>query len=119
MAREAFMLIAVSMAVTLLLHGAGGSATANAAPSLGERLAREKCGACHAIGRSGASPVPPAPPFRTLGSRFNIEGLPESLAEGISVGHPRMPQVIWEARDIEAFMAYLRTLQPTRPRAPR
>jgi hypothetical protein len=30
-----------------------------------------------------------------------------------------MPQVIWEARDIEAFMAYLRTLQPTKPHVSR
>jgi mono/diheme cytochrome c family protein len=85
----------------------------------GERLAQDNCGACHAIGNTGRSPLPAAPPFRGLGRRFDIEGLPESLAEGISVGHPQMPQVLWEARDIEAFMAYLRTLQPTRPRVRR
>ena len=105
------MLNAVSMAATLLLQGASAAAHTE--------LAQQKCGACHATGRSGASPAPPAPPLRTLGSRFDIEGLPESLAEGISVGHPRMPQVVWEARDIEAFMTYLRTLQPTRPRVRR
>jgi mono/diheme cytochrome c family protein len=81
----------------------------------GQQLARENCGACHAVGPKDASPMPPAPPLRQLNQHFDIEGLPESLAEGISVGHPKMPQVIWEARDIEAFMAYLRSLQPTKP----
>lgn len=108
------MLTAISMAAVMLAQGGK-----DADLRVGRQLARDKCGACHATGASDRSPKPAAPPLRTLSGRFDIEGLPESLAEGISVGHPQMPQVLWEARDIEAFMDYLRSLQPTRPHVAR
>lgn len=107
------------MIFAMFMAAALAAATPQADAKVGERLAREKCGACHAIGRVDKSPLPPAPPLRSLNRKFDIENLPEALAEGISVGHPQMPQVIWEARDIEAFMAYLRTLQPTKPHVSR
>jgi mono/diheme cytochrome c family protein len=57
----------------------------------GELLVRKNCSRCHAIGTTGNSPHPEAPPFRTLSSRYPIEDLSESLAEGIVSGHPDMP----------------------------
>lgn len=105
------MLALISALATVLTQTAPGRTDLRP----GQQLAQEKCGACHAIGPSGRSPQPKAPPLRTLSSRFDIEGLPESLAEGIYVGHPQMPQTLWEARDIEQFMEYLRSLQPTKP----
>ena len=115
------MFAALSFSIALLAPGSANGAPHKPSTPVehGQQLAQENCGACHATGRTGESPLLPALPLRRLSSRFDIEGLPESLAEGISVGHPQMPQVVWEARDIEAFMAYLRTLQPTRPRAGR
>jgi cytochrome c len=35
----------------------------------GELLLRKNCSRCHAIGTTGESPHPEAPPFRTLSSR--------------------------------------------------
>lgn len=77
----------------------------------GQRLAEANCASCHAIGRTGASPRPPAPPFRDLHRRYPVDQLAESLAEGIVTGHPEMPEVSFDRAQIEAFLAYLRSLE--------
>jgi mono/diheme cytochrome c family protein len=69
------------------------------------------CARCHAIGTSGLSPHPAAPPFRTLSRKYPIDGLQEALAEGLSVGHPDMPEIAFEAEDVGAILAYLRSIQ--------
>jgi mono/diheme cytochrome c family protein len=85
--------LAAAAGATLLL---GFAATPSAAvqkdlTDKGEALVRENCSRCHAIGKEGDSPHPPAPPFRTLSSKYPVEDLAESLAEGIVSGHPDMP----------------------------
>ena len=57
-----------------------------------------------AIGRSGASPHSDAPPFRLLSRKYEIEGLAEALAEGIFVGHPDMPEFVFEAEEVGAIL---------------
>jgi cytochrome c len=56
----------------------------------GRAFAQANCARCHAIGPSGESPLPKAPPFRTLHERYPVEDLMESFAEGIRTGHPRI-----------------------------
>lgn len=77
----------------------------------GEALVRENCSRCHAIGKEGDSPHPPAPPFRTLSSKYPIEDLAESLAEGIVSGHPDMPIFVFSPHDVEAIIEYLQSIQ--------
>jgi cytochrome c len=77
----------------------------------GEVLVRDNCSRCHAIGKEGDSPHPEAPPFRTLGSRYPIEDLAESLAEGIVSGHPDMPIFVFSPTDVEAIIQYLKSIQ--------
>jgi cytochrome c len=77
----------------------------------GEALLAKNCSRCHAIARTGASPHPEAPPFRTLSRKYPIEGLAEALAEGIFVGHPDMPEFIFEADEVGAILAYLKSIQ--------
>src|SRR5262249_32264683 len=67
----------------------------------GEALVQENCSRCHAIGKEGNSTHPEAPPFRTLSSRYPIEDLSESLAEGIVSGHPDMPIFVFSPSDID------------------
>lgn len=67
-------------------------AFAQANPRVGQRLAEANCSRCHAVGRTGESPLPIAPPFRTLHTRYPVENLAEAFAEGIVVGHPTMPE---------------------------
>jgi mono/diheme cytochrome c family protein len=77
----------------------------------GEELLQRDCARCHAIGPTGASPHPEAPAFRTLGRRYPIESLEESLAEGIMSGHPDMPEFEFDAADVGAIIAYLNSIQ--------
>jgi len=87
----------------------------------GEAIVRESCSRCHAIGKEGDSPQPPAPPFRTLSSKYPVEDLAASLAEGIVSGHPDMPIFVFSPQDVEAsstissqFRSSLRHRSPTR-----
>jgi cytochrome c len=79
----------------------------------GEVLVRESCSRCHAVGVSGNSPNPDAPPFRTLSSKYPVSDLAESLAEGIVSGHPEMPIFVFMPNDVEAIIAYLESIQTT------
>jgi cytochrome c len=77
----------------------------------GQTLLAENCARCHAIGRSGTSPHRAAPAFRTLSRKYPIEGLAEALAQGLSVGHPDMPEFVFEPNDVGAILAYLKSIQ--------
>jgi len=77
----------------------------------GEALLTANCARCHAVGRSGASAHPEAPPFRTLSRKFKIEGLAEALAEGIFTGHPDMPEFVFEPDEVGAIIHYLQSIQ--------
>jgi cytochrome c len=79
--------------------------------SRGESLLTINCSRCHAVGRAGNSIHPEAPPFRTLGQRYPIEVLAEALAEGLSSGHPDMPEFRFEIDDVDAILAYLESVQ--------
>jgi len=82
-------------------------------PSLkrGEALLTKNCARCHATGTAGLSPHPAAPPFRTLARKYPIDGLQEALAEWLSVGHPDMPESVFEPEEIGAILAYLKSIQ--------
>jgi mono/diheme cytochrome c family protein len=78
---------------------------------LGEELLQKNCARCHAIGRSGVSPQKDAPPFRVLGQRYPVESLEEALGEGILSGHPDMPEFQFDADQVGAIIAYLKSIQ--------
>ena len=84
----------------------------------GEVLIRENCSRCHAVGVTDDSPNPDAPPFRTLSSKYPIEDLAESLAEGIVSGHPEMPIFVFTPHEVDAILAYLESIQTTTAPAP-
>jgi cytochrome c len=77
----------------------------------GKAALTKNCSACHAVGKTGTSPHLQAPPFRTLSSRYQIENLAEALAEGISVGHPDMPEFKFDPDEIGAILEYLKSVQ--------
>lgn len=77
----------------------------------GRVLVQRHCGDCHATGRFGESPAPEAPEFRRLSRNYRVDGLEEALAEGISVGHPAMPQFAFAPADVTAIVAYLQSIQ--------
>jgi cytochrome c len=69
------------------------------------------CARCHSIDRVTKSPLQAAPPFRTLHLRYPVEALAESLAEGISTGHPAMPTAELNPDQIHDLLSYLKTLE--------
>lgn len=88
-------------------------AAAGTAEARGRALAEANCSTCHAIGPHGASPYAPAPPFRTLNAKYDVEGLAEAFAEGIEVGHRgarEMPQFELTPDQIDDLIAYLKSL---------
>jgi mono/diheme cytochrome c family protein len=81
----------------------------------GQALVEANCGSCHATGLTGGSPAPEAPAFRTLSQNYRVADLQEALAEGISVGHPAMPQFQFAPDDVDAIIAYLQSIQTQPP----
>ena len=77
----------------------------------GEALLSSDCAPCHAVGQTGDSPHKGAPAFRTLGKRYPVESLEEALAEGFMSGHPDMPEFQFDADDVGAIIAYLKSIQ--------
>lgn len=109
------------LAIGLMLAVAAPATRAQtqAAPAdpvaVGKVLVEHNCGACHATGRDGDSPLPQAPRFRDLHERFAVEDLAEAFAEGVIVGHGPMPEWRFEPDDVQALTAYLKSLETPPP----
>jgi cytochrome c len=99
------------LVLVLISAGAALPQDKRAQESRGEGLLTTNCSRCHAVGRTGDSTHPEAPPFRTLGQRYPIDVLAEALAEGLSSGHPDMPEFRFEIDDVDAILAYLNSIQ--------
>lgn len=85
-----------------------------AAPSdvqRGKAYASRHCGKCHSIDPVSKSRLKTALPFRSLHTRYPIETLAESLAEGISAGHPAMPEAELSPEQIHDLLTFLKTLE--------
>lgn len=77
----------------------------------GKTFALNNCARCHSIDKATQSPLKIAPPFRTLHLRYPIETIAEALAEGISTGHPAMPQFQLDPDQIHDLLSYMKTLE--------
>jgi cytochrome c len=97
--------------LTLTPSGAKGDEVLSPAAQRGLVIVRTNCSRCHAIGKVGDSPLPIAPPFRTLHERYPVEDLEEPLAEGIVTGHPTMPEFRFDPGQVGDIIAYLKTLE--------
>ena len=107
------MRAACLVAAIVLLAAVAPAAAQNGKQDVkqGETLLTRDCGRCHATGRTGDSPRKDAPVFRSLGKRYPIESLEEALGEGIMSGHPDMPEFKFDADDVGAIIAYLKSIQ--------
>ncbi len=106
------LMLAGFLATGALVPGtarAGGGVAPNL--EAGQTLAETRCAHCHAVGRTGASPVDVAPPFRHLGRKWPVGNLAEALAEGIVVGHPAMPTFSFSPPEIDDFLGWLQAIQ--------
>jgi cytochrome c len=97
--------------LTLAPMQAKGDEVLSPAAQRGLVIVRTNCSRCHAIGKVGDSPLPIAPPFRTLHERYRVEDLEEPLAEGIVTGHPTMPEFRFDPGQVGDIIAYLKSLE--------
>lgn len=78
----------------------------------GKALLQTLCSRCHAVGQTGASPHPDAPPFRTFGDpKLYDEDFAQRLQNGLSTIHPDMPTFQFDRADAEAVVNYLKAIQ--------
>ncbi|WP_322515951.1 cytochrome c [Rhodopseudomonas palustris] len=102
-------IVAVCLAILLPMITTASAATK--AERRGLSFAESNCARCHAIGRTGASRLKQAPPFRSLHDRYPIESLAEAFAEGIYTGHSDMPAFELDPDQINDLLAYLKSLE--------
>lgn len=81
----------------------------------GAILVQQKCAGCHAVERSGDSPMAAAPPFRTMGVLYPVRDLQEALAEGLVTAHPAMPAFEFQPAEVADIIAYLEQVSGTGP----
>jgi cytochrome c len=77
----------------------------------GLNFVRTNCARCHAVDKVNPSPLAIAPPFRDLHRRYPVESLEESMAEGLTTGHPTMPEFRLDPGQIADVIAYFKTLE--------
>ena len=100
-------------ALAAMLFAAWPAVAGDAADiALGKQLVEANCARCHGIGAADESLHPEAPEFRTLSDRYPLEALEEAFAEGISTGHPDMPEFVATPDQIAAIIAYIGSITP-------
>lgn len=110
MARTDLYAAAVLLIATAL-PSEGGAQAIDPAAARGLNFLRANCARCHAIDKVSPSPLPIAPPFRDLHRRYPVESLEEAMAEGITTGHPTMPEFRLDPGQIADVIAYFKTLE--------
>ncbi len=106
-----FSLLGPFLGACLLLNSPGGVSAEETSPiQKGKEIATKLCARCHSVDRVSESAFADAPPFRTFADKWPIESLEESLAEGIVVGHPAMPEFVFTPEDIQSLLSYIATL---------
>lgn len=78
----------------------------------GRALTETNCAPCHAIGLTDESRHPEAPSLRSLSDRYPLDALEEAFVEGISTGHPDMPEFVATPEQIAAIIDYIASLEP-------
>lgn len=81
----------------------------------GAILVRQKCAGCHAVERTGDSPMASAPPFHTMGVQYPVRDLQEAFAEGLVTTHPAMPAFELQPTEIADLIAWLESVSGTGP----
>ena len=103
--------ISLLMPVILVVSATAPASADEQSVRRGKAIAVTKCSYCHSIERAGRSPRTAAPPFRTLHKQYPVETLEDALAEGMSTGHPRMPEFRLDPDQVGDFISFLKSLE--------
>ena len=102
-------IVRLGMAASMISVGLGlaGNAQTPSAVDRGKIIAEERCGGCHIAGAMVQGTA--APSFIALAARPNLTA--ERLRDLITTPKHPMPAVPLEAAEIDAVVAYLRSLR--------
>lgn len=76
----------------------------------GMSLLKTHCARCHSIEAIGDSPLPQAPPLRSVYLKYPIDQWESGLAEGMGSKHREMPQIQFSTEEVSAILDYLGTV---------
>jgi len=76
----------------------------------GMSLLKTHCARCHSIEATGDSPLPKAPPLRSVYLKYPIDQWESGLAEGMGSKHREMPQIQFSTEEVSAILDYLGTV---------
>ena len=101
-------------ATTLLMLSlfANGQANAAAEEAQGEALAKQYCIRCHATGKTDESNHPSVRPLREIAAAGPMPMLEAARKTGSIAGHDEMPEFDMELDQINALIAYLKSIAP-------
>jgi mono/diheme cytochrome c family protein len=94
-------------AAVLACNGFGSVNAQDVGKDPGLRLLQRNCASCHGVTLSDKSRHPAAPHFRQILKRYPGAMLAEALAEGLTTGHPDMPEFVFEPDQVAAIINYL------------
>ena len=77
-------------------------------------MLEDLCGRCHAVGTTGKSPNPLAPPFRNFGEKLYDTDMVQRLQDGLTTVHKEMPTFRFSREDAGAAVNYLRSIQKSK-----
>ena len=77
-------------------------------------MLQDLCGRCHAVGTTGNSPNPLAPPFRHFGEKLYDTDMVQRLQDGLTTVHKEMPTFRFSHDDAAATVNYLRSIQKSK-----
>jgi cytochrome c len=106
---QARILSSIDIGLNVLVTATVCSAEPNV--MAGKAFAQANCSHCHSIDKFTPSSLAIAPPFRTLHKRYPVDSLQEALGEGISTGHPSMPEFILDPGQVGDFISFLKSLE--------
>ena len=98
-------------AAVLLMTQLSVTCQAETPQQRGKVIAQGLCSRCHAIEKTGSSPHPAAPRFRTLDSQTDLSKLARRIREGLLTGHDDMPMFRFGRDDADAMVSYVRSIQ--------
>lgn len=81
----------------------------------GKYLAEVNCAGCHAIEKTGDSPMADAPPFRSIHQHYDEGELEDAFNDGVASTHPAMPDWDMTSDQARQLAAYIMSFQDSVP----
>ena len=97
--------------ICLAIASSGSALAQDDEIARGQALTTKLCAACHAVGRTGASPDAGAPTFRSMDDHTDLDEFILRLRTGQPGTHPDRPDFQFSRDDGNAVVAYLRSVQ--------